>query len=75
VKSSKSRRAFLKGVTMTGAVSIISASAKGKDQPAGQSNPVVPNAPESSGAAAEFQSPQRAMWAVSTLAQWLDNRK
>ena len=61
MKSSKSRRAFLKGVTMTGAVSIISASAKGKDQPAGQSNPIVPNAPESSGAAAEFQSPQRAM--------------
>jgi len=46
---------------MTGAVSIISASAKGKEQPAGQSNPIVPNTPQNGGVTAEFQSPQRAM--------------
>src|ERR1700733_6981757 len=46
---------------MTGAVSIISASAKGKEQPARQSNPIVPNTPQNGGVAAEFQSPQRAM--------------
>src|ERR1700723_345696 len=46
---------------MTGAVSIISASAKGKEQPAGQSNPIVPNGQENSGAIGEFQVPRRAM--------------
>jgi aryl-alcohol dehydrogenase-like predicted oxidoreductase len=60
----ESRRAFLKGVAMTGAVSMISAaSAKGQsDGPKGQDNPVVPNAQgESGGAVAEFQAPQRPM--------------
>jgi uncharacterized protein len=60
----ESRRAFLKGVAMTGAVSMISAaSAQGQNNaPRGQSNPVVPNAPgESGGAVAEFQVPRRPM--------------
>jgi uncharacterized protein len=64
VRGVESRRTFLKGVAMTGAVSAISAaSAKGRpNQPAGQSNPIVPTAPsENSGAVAEFQVPQRAM--------------
>jgi predicted aldo/keto reductase-like oxidoreductase len=60
----ESRRAFLKGVAMTGAVSMISAaSAKGQSEgPKGQANPVVPNAEgEKGGAVAEFQAPQRPM--------------
>ncbi len=60
----ESRRAFLKGVAMTGAVSMISAvSADGQNgAPGGPSNPVVPNAPgESGGTVAEFQAPHRAM--------------
>jgi uncharacterized protein len=60
----ESRRAFLKGVAMTGAVSMISAaSAKGQNEaPQGQANPVVPNAQrESGGTVAEFQVPHRPM--------------
>jgi hypothetical protein len=53
----ESRRAFLKGVAMTGAVSMISATSA-----QGQANPVVPNAPgESGGVVAEFQAPHRPM--------------
>jgi predicted aldo/keto reductase-like oxidoreductase len=58
-KGGESRRAFLKGVAMTGAVSMISASAKGQTNEPG-SNPIVPNAPNGSGIA-EFQAAQRAM--------------
>jgi uncharacterized protein len=63
-KGWESRRTFLKGVAMTGAVSMISAaSAKGQSNaPQGQANPLVPNAQgESGGAAAEFQAPHRPM--------------
>jgi uncharacterized protein len=63
VNGGESRRAFLKGVAMTGAVSVISAaSAKGQNNgPGGQSAPIVPNAPAEKGGVAEFQAPQRAM--------------
>jgi len=63
VNGGDSRRAFLKGVAMTGAVSVISAaSAQGQNNgPGGQSAPIVPNAPVEKGGVAEFQSPQRAM--------------
>jgi uncharacterized protein len=58
----ESRRAFLKGAAMTGAISVISAASAKGDAPSGQSNPIVPNAPgESGGAVAEFQVPQRMM--------------
>jgi uncharacterized protein len=60
----ESRRAFLKGVAMTGAVSTISAvSADGQNNaPGGPSNPLVPNAAEASGGTvAEFQAPHRSM--------------
>jgi aryl-alcohol dehydrogenase-like predicted oxidoreductase len=58
----ESRRAFLKGIAMTGAVSVISAtSAQG--QPNGpRPNPIVPNPPGESGAeVAEFQVARRPM--------------
>jgi uncharacterized protein len=63
VNGGESRRAFLKGVAMTGAVSVISAaSAKGQnDGPGGQSTPIVPNPPAEKGRVGEFQAPQRAM--------------
>ena len=63
VNGGESRRAFLKGVAMTGAVSMISAaSAKGQNNgPGGQSTPLVPTAPPEKGGVAEFQAPQRAM--------------
>jgi len=58
----ESRRAFLKGAAMTGAISVISAASAKGVEPSGQSNPVVPNASgESGGAVAEFRVPQRAM--------------
>ena len=60
----ESRRTFLKGVAMTGAVSMIAAaSAKGQNsEPHGESNPIVPNSPvENVGAVAEFQVPHRPM--------------
>jgi uncharacterized protein len=62
VKDGGSRRAFLKGVAMTGAVSVISAaSAQGQNNgPSGQSTPIVPASGEKGGVA-EFQAPQRAM--------------
>jgi uncharacterized protein len=63
VKGGESRRAFLKGVAMAGAVSVISAaSAEGQNNgPSGQAAPIVPNAPVGKAGAAEFQAPQRAM--------------
>jgi predicted aldo/keto reductase-like oxidoreductase len=63
VNGGESRRAFLKGVAMTGAVSVISAaSAKGQNNGSDrQSTPIVPNAPEEKGGVAEFQAAQRAM--------------
>jgi predicted aldo/keto reductase-like oxidoreductase len=62
VEGVESRRAFLKGIAMTGAVSPISAtSAQGQtNEP--RPNPVVPNPPGESGAAvAEFQVARRPM--------------
>jgi uncharacterized protein len=54
----ESRRTFLKGAAVTGAVSMISAAASAR----GQSNPVVPNAQAETGApVAEFQVPHRPM--------------
>jgi uncharacterized protein len=63
VKGGESRRSFLKGVAMAGAVSVISAaSAQGQNNgPSGQSTPIVPNAPVGKAGVAEFQAPQRAM--------------
>jgi predicted aldo/keto reductase-like oxidoreductase len=64
VEGWESRRTFLKGFAMTGAVSMISATAATGQNNAqqGQANPVVPNAPgESGGSVAEFQAPQRPM--------------
>jgi aryl-alcohol dehydrogenase-like predicted oxidoreductase len=63
VNGGESRRTFLKGAAMTGAVSVVSAaSAIGqKNGPGGQSTPIVPNASEGKGEVAAFQSPQRAM--------------
>jgi hypothetical protein len=63
VNGGESRRDFLKGVAMTGAVSVISAaSAAGQNNgPGGQSTPIVPNAPGEKSGTAEFQAPQRAM--------------
>ncbi len=60
----ESRRAFLKGAAMTGAISMIAAaSAEGQNnQPHGQSNPIVPGALGESGATVpEFQVPHRPM--------------
>jgi uncharacterized protein len=61
-KGGGSRRSFLKGVAMTGAVSVISAtSAKGQANGSG-ATPIVPNGPaESAGSVAEFQVPRRPM--------------
>jgi predicted aldo/keto reductase-like oxidoreductase len=59
-KGGESRRGFLKGVAMTGAVSMISASAKGQTNES-DPNPIVPNAPANGSAIAEFQAAQRAM--------------
>jgi predicted aldo/keto reductase-like oxidoreductase len=58
VQGVESRRLFLKGVAMTGAISAISAaSAKGQSP-----NLIVPNAAaEKGGAVAEFQAPRRPM--------------
>ncbi len=63
IKGGESRRAFLKGVAMSGAVSMISAaSAAGQNNKAGgQPTPIVPNASTASGGVADFQAPQRAM--------------
>jgi uncharacterized protein len=63
VNDGETRRAFLKGVAMAGAVSVISAaSAKGQNNgPGGQSTPVVPNGLTEKGGVADFQAPQRAM--------------
>jgi uncharacterized protein len=58
----ESRRAFLKGAAMTGAISVISAASAKGAEPSGQSNPIVPNASAESGeSVAEFQAPRRAM--------------
>jgi uncharacterized protein len=60
----ESRRSFLKGVTMAGALSMIAAvSASGQyNEPSGQPNPVVPNAPIGSvTGTATFQAPRRPM--------------
>jgi predicted aldo/keto reductase-like oxidoreductase len=59
----ESRRAFLKGVAMSGAVSVISAgSAKGQNSGAGgPGTPVVPNSPTGTGGVAAFEAPRRAM--------------
>ena len=63
VTGGESRRAFLKGVAMAGAVSVMSAtSAQGQDKAnGGAPTPIVPNGPAEQGGPAEFQSPQRAM--------------
>jgi uncharacterized protein len=60
----ESRRTFLKGFAMTGAVSMISAAAAAgqNNAPRGRGNPVVPNAPGESGeTVVEFQAPLRPM--------------
>ena len=60
----ESRRSFLKGAAMTGAISVFSAaSAAGQSSgKSGEANPVVPNTPGESGApVAEFQAPHRPM--------------
>jgi uncharacterized protein len=60
VEGGESRRAFLKGVAVSGAFSMMSA-ARG-DAHGGQSNPIAPNAlAENGGAVAEFQVPHRPM--------------
>ena len=62
IEGAESRRAFLKGIAMTGAVSVISAtSAQGQtNEP--RPNPIVPNPPGESGAAvADFQVSHRPM--------------
>ena len=59
VEGGESRRAFLKGVAMTGAFSMMSAASAKGGAPGGQSNPIVPNAPENGGT--EFQVPRRPM--------------
>jgi uncharacterized protein len=62
VEGGESRRAFLKGVAMTGALSMMSAASARGNEPGGQSNPIVPNAlAEGGGAVAEFQAPHRPM--------------
>ena len=62
VDGGESRRAFLKGVAMSGAVSLISAaSAQGQHIGAGVPTPVVPNSPAGTGGVPAFTSPRRAM--------------
>jgi uncharacterized protein len=58
--NSSSRRSFLKGAAITGAISMISASAQGQDN-AGSPDPIVPNSEPNGATLAEFQSPKRAM--------------
>ena len=62
-KGGKSRRAFLKGAAMAGAVSVISAaSTQGQnDRPVGQSPLVVSKGLAENGGTATFQAPRRAM--------------
>jgi len=56
------RRAFLKGIAMTGAVSVISATSAQGQTNGPRPNPIVPNSPGKSGAAvAEFQVARRPM--------------
>jgi uncharacterized protein len=56
------RRAFLKGIAMTGAVSVISATSAQGQTNGPRPNPIVPNSPGESGAAvAEFQVARRPM--------------
>ena len=56
------RRAFLKGIAMTGAVSVISATSAQGQANGPRPNPIVPNSPGESGAAvAEFQVARRPM--------------
>jgi uncharacterized protein len=55
-----SRRAFLKGAAMTGAMFMGPGSASGQNN-ASSANPVVPNAPAGGSAIPEFQVPKRAM--------------
>jgi uncharacterized protein len=57
---STSRRVFLKGTAMTGAISVISGAAAGQAG-SGGGNPVVPNAPGDGAMAADFQVPMRPM--------------
>jgi uncharacterized protein len=58
----ESRRAFLKGIAMTGAVSVIPATSAQGQSNEPRPNPIVPNSPGESGAAvAEFQVPRRPM--------------
>jgi uncharacterized protein len=58
----ESRRAFLKGIAMTGAVSVISATSAQGQTNGPRPNPIVTNAPGESGAeVGEFQVPRRPM--------------
>src|ERR1700728_1617656 len=58
----ESRRAFLKGIAMTGAVSVITATSAQGQTSEPRHNPIVSNPPgESGGTVAEFQAPQRPM--------------
>jgi uncharacterized protein len=61
IEGGESRRAFLKGVAMTGAFSMMSAASAEGNRHGGQSNPIVPNSPENGGKVAEFQIPRRPM--------------
>jgi predicted aldo/keto reductase-like oxidoreductase len=62
VQGVESRRAFLKGIAMTGAVSVISATSAPGQTNEPRPNPIVPNPPGESGATmAEFQVARRPM--------------
>jgi len=62
IEGVESRRAFLKGMAMTGAVSVIAATSAQGQTKEPRPNPIVPNPPGESGAAvAEFQAAHRPM--------------
>jgi uncharacterized protein len=62
IEGAESRRAFLKGIAMTGAVSVISATSAQGQSNEPRPNPLVPNPPGESGAAvADFQVSHRPM--------------